>query len=95
MKEAGFARRHEGTKERTGERGLRVCFPAKTGIQTRRRAAPTAPDWAPAFAGEQGTIRFEKAFGLKAGTLMRMQSAHELAVARVHEDETEVERVAA
>lgn len=40
-------------------------------------------------------IRFEKAFGLKAETLMRMQSAHELAQARAHEDEIEVERVAA
>ncbi|MEO5773826.1 MAG: HigA family addiction module antitoxin [Sphingomicrobium sp.] len=35
-------------------------------------------------------IRFEKAFGLKADTLMRMQAAHELALARVHEDEIEV-----
>lgn len=40
-------------------------------------------------------IRFEKAFGLKAETLMRMQSAHELAEARAHEGEIEVERVAA
>lgn len=40
-------------------------------------------------------IRFEKAFGLKADTLMRMRSAHELAEARAHEDEIEVERVAA
>jgi addiction module HigA family antidote len=40
-------------------------------------------------------IRFEKAFGLKADTLMRMQAAHELAEARTHEDEIEVERVAA
>lgn len=50
--------------------------------------------------GRQGltadmAIRFEKAFGLKADTLMRMQSAHELAEARAHEDEIEVERVAA
>jgi addiction module HigA family antidote len=50
--------------------------------------------------GHQGlsaemAIRFEKAFGLNAGTLMRMQSAHELAQARAHEDEIEVERVAA
>ena len=49
--------------------------------------------------GHQGlstemAIRFEKAFGLKADTLMRMQSAHELAEARAHEDEIEVERVA-
>lgn len=40
-------------------------------------------------------IRFEKAFGLTAETLMRMQAAHELADARTHEDEIRVERVAA
>jgi addiction module HigA family antidote len=50
--------------------------------------------------GRQGlsaymAIRFEKAFGLKAETLMRMQAAHELAEARMHEDEIEVEKVAA
>lgn len=50
--------------------------------------------------GHQGlsadmAIRFEKAFGLKAETLMRMQAAHELAEARAHEDEIEVARVAA
>ena len=49
--------------------------------------------------GRQGlsadmAIRFEKAFGLKAETLMRMQAAHELAAARAHEDEIEVEKVA-
>ena len=40
-------------------------------------------------------IRFEKASGLRAETLMRMQAAHELARARAHEDEIEVEKVAA
>ena len=30
-----------------------LCSPAKAGAQTRRGAAPPAPDWAPAFAGEQ------------------------------------------
>lgn len=50
--------------------------------------------------GRQGlsadmAIRFEKAFGLKAETLMRLQAAHELAEARAHEDEIEVEPVAA
>jgi antitoxin HigA-1 len=40
-------------------------------------------------------IRFEKAFGLKADTLMRMQAAHELAEARAHEDDIEVDAVAA
>ncbi len=36
-------------------------------------------------------IRFEKAFGLRADTLMRMQAAHELAAARAREDEIVVE----
>lgn len=36
-------------------------------------------------------IRFEKAFGLKADTLLRMQAAHELAEARAREDEIVVE----
>lgn len=40
-------------------------------------------------------IRFEKAFGLKADTLMRMQAAHELAQAREHEGDIVVERFAA
>lgn len=45
--------------------------------------------------GHQGltgemAIRFEKAFGLRAETLMRMQASHELAQARAHEDEIEV-----
>jgi plasmid maintenance system antidote protein VapI len=38
-------------------------------------------------------IRFEKAFGVKADTLMRMQAAHDLAQVRARE--IEVERVAA
>lgn len=32
-------------------------------------------------------IRFEKAFGLQAETLCRMQTAYDLASARAHEDE--------
>ncbi|MDQ2893492.1 MAG: HigA family addiction module antitoxin [Pseudomonadota bacterium] len=39
-------------------------------------------------------IRFEKAFGVRAETLMRMQAAHDLAVAREREGAIEVERVA-
>ncbi len=38
-------------------------------------------------------IRFEKAFGVKADTLMRMQTAYDLAQARAHEKEIMVERV--
>lgn len=32
-------------------------------------------------------IRFEKVFGIKADTLLRMQSAYDLAAARGHQDE--------
>jgi len=35
-------------------------------------------------------IRFEKAFGISADTLVRMQAAYELARARAREDEIEV-----
>ena len=35
-------------------------------------------------------IRFEKAFGLKAETLLRMQATHDLAEARLHEGEIKV-----
>jgi addiction module HigA family antidote len=40
-------------------------------------------------------IRFEKAFGLSADTLMRMRAAHDLARVRADSDAIEVERVAA
>lgn len=39
-------------------------------------------------------IRFEKAFGIKADTLLRMQTAYELAQAREHEADIKVERYA-
>ena len=42
------------------------------------------------LSGEMA-IRFEKAFGLKADTLLRMQAAYELAHAREHADQIEVE----
>jgi addiction module HigA family antidote len=50
--------------------------------------------------GRQGlsadmAIRFEKAFGLSAETLMRIQASHELAVARSHEDDIEVDALIA
>jgi addiction module HigA family antidote len=37
-------------------------------------------------------IRFEKAFGVKADTLLRMQTAYELAQARAHEASIRVEK---
>ncbi len=39
-------------------------------------------------------IRFEKAFGVKADTLLRMQTSHELARAREHEADIRVEKLA-
>ena len=38
-------------------------------------------------------IRFEKAFGLKADTLMRMQTAYDLAQARMGEHELKIEPI--
>ena len=40
-------------------------------------------------------IRFEKAFGVRADTLLRMQMAHDLAEARTHEARIKVDRIAA
>ena len=39
-------------------------------------------------------IRFEKAFGIKADTLLRMHTAYELARARAHEADIKVKRFA-
>lgn len=38
-------------------------------------------------------IRFEKAFGVRADTMLRMQAAHDLAAARAREAEILVERL--
>lgn len=40
-------------------------------------------------------IRFEKAFGLRADSLLRMQAAHDLAEARRLEKDIKVEKIAA
>lgn len=47
-----------------------------------------------AFSADMA-IRFEKAFGVKADTLMRMQAAYELAQAREHEKDIVVGKLAA
>ena len=39
-------------------------------------------------------VRFEKAFGIRADTLMRMQALYDLAQVRAHEDELVVGRMA-
>jgi addiction module HigA family antidote len=38
-------------------------------------------------------IRFEKAFGVKADTLLRMQTAYDLAQARAHERDIKVRKL--
>lgn len=38
-------------------------------------------------------LRFEKAFGIKADTLLRMQATYEIAQARSHESDIQVERL--
>lgn len=43
--------------------------------------------------GAEMAIRFEKAFGLKADTLCRMQTQHDLALARRHQDDIKVARL--
>jgi len=40
-------------------------------------------------------LRFEKGFGVRADTLLRMQVSHDLAAVRAHEKDIKVERVAA
>jgi plasmid maintenance system antidote protein VapI len=40
-------------------------------------------------------IRFKKAFGISAETLMRIQAAHDMAAAREHADAIEIEPLAA
>jgi addiction module HigA family antidote len=40
-------------------------------------------------------IRFEKAFGVKADTLLRMQTSYELAQARQNEDDIKVQKLKA
>jgi len=40
-------------------------------------------------------VRFEKGFGVRADTLLRMQAAHDLAAVRAHEKDFKIERVAA
>lgn len=39
-------------------------------------------------------IRFEKAFGVKADTLLRMQTTYDLVQARLHEDDIKVSKFA-
>ena len=61
---------------------LKVSRPAMSNLLNGRAAL--SPEMA---------IRFEKAFGIPADTMLRMQTAHDLVDAREHEDEIDVERL--
>ena len=61
---------------------LKVSRPAMSNLLNGRAAL--SPEMA---------IRFEKAFGIPADTMLRMQTSHDLADARQHADEIDVERL--
>lgn len=70
-----------------------------TVTQTAEHLGVTRPAMSNLLNGKAGlsadmALRFEKAFGISGDTLMRMQSAYEMAQAREHADEIKVERFA-
>lgn len=69
--------------------GLSVTALAER-LRVTRQAASNLLNGNAGLSAEM-SIRFEKAFGVKADTLMRMQAAYELAQARRRESEIDVE----
>jgi addiction module HigA family antidote len=69
--------------------GLSVTALAER-LRVTRQAASNLLNGNAGLSAEM-SIRFEKAFGVRADTLMRMQAAHELAEARAREGEIVVE----
>ena len=69
--------------------GLSVTALARR-LHVTRQAASSLLNGNAGLSAEMA-IRFEKAFGLRAETLMRMQSAHALAEARARESDIRVE----
>jgi addiction module HigA family antidote len=65
---------------------------AKLGVT--RQAMSTLLNGRTGLSAEMA-IRFEKAFGISADTLTRMQAAYELAQVRARESDIHVERIAA
>jgi addiction module HigA family antidote len=80
---------------------LKEAVVAPTGLSVRALAEkldvsrPTLSRLLNGHAGlsSEMALRFEKAFGLNADTLMRMQIAHEMTEARERLDELRVDRV--
>ena len=73
--------------------GLSVTVAAEK-LQVSRQAMSNLLNGHARVSAEMA-IRFEKAFGVRADTLLRMQTTHDLAEARLHEKDIRVERVAA
>jgi addiction module HigA family antidote len=73
--------------------GLSVTIAAEK-LGVTRQAMSNLLNGKAALSAEMA-IRFEKAFGVRAETMLRMQAAYDLVEARAHEDEIKVERVAA
>lgn len=73
--------------------GLSVTITAEK-LRVTRQAMSNLLNGKAGLSAEMA-IRFEKAFGVRADTLLRMQAAHDLAAARAHEKDIKVERVAA
>lgn len=71
--------------------GLSVTVAAEK-LGVTRQAMSTLLNGRAGVSAEMA-IRFEKAFGLSADTLLRMQAAHDLAQARAREAGIRVERV--
>ena len=73
--------------------GLSVTMTAEK-LHVTRQAMSSLLNGRAGLSAEMA-IRFEKAFGLKADTMLRMQTAYDLAQVRAREREIVVERVAA
>ena len=87
---------HPGTWLRTeivGPSGLSVTVLAEK-LRVTRQAMSNLLNGKAGLSADMA-IRFEKAFGLRAETLLRMQAAYDLAQARAHEKDIKVARVAA
>jgi addiction module HigA family antidote len=79
--------------EIVGPHGLSVTATAEK-LRVTRQAMSNLLNGRAGLSAEMA-IRFEKAFGTRADTLLRMQAAHDLALARTHEADIRVERFAA
>ncbi|OYW34248.1 MAG: addiction module antidote protein, HigA family [Rhizobiales bacterium 12-66-7] len=72
--------------------GLNVTLTAEK-LGVTRQAMSNLLNGSAGLSAEMA-IRFEKAFGVRADTLLRMQAAHDLAQARSHEKDIKVQRIA-